>query len=86
MGVSVECARVWRKVAKRDKRISGLQDRIALLETALATKSIESRRLPIDVARAVQDALSNVRLLPVLGVGKTDKIVEIRGMDDDKVR
>lgn len=67
-----------RRVAARDKKIAGLKRRIADLEHALAVKDIEVKRLPRDVTRAVQEALCNVRMIPVLGVGGDTRIVEVR--------
>jgi hypothetical protein len=54
--------RLQRKLAQRDRRIAGMQRRIADLEHSLATKDMEVKRLPIDVTRAVQEALCNVRM------------------------
>jgi predicted RNase H-like nuclease (RuvC/YqgF family) len=70
--------RLQRKLAQRDRRIAGMQRRIADLEHSLATKDMEVKRLPIDVTRAVQEALCNVRMIPVLGLGGGTKIVEVR--------
>jgi hypothetical protein len=76
-----EVGRLLRRLEKRDRRISGLMRRVAMLESALATKDMESKRLPRDVARAVQEALCNVRMIPVLGVGKSARIVEVRSSE-----
>lgn len=73
--------RLRRKLKERDQRIAGLERRIAQLETALANKDFEVRRLPIEVTRAVQEALCNVRLIPALGIGKTNKIIEVKVTD-----
>jgi hypothetical protein len=67
-----------RRLERRDRRIAGLQRRIRELETALAINAIAVQRLPIDVERAVQRALCNVRMIPVLGVGGSDRIVEVK--------
>jgi hypothetical protein len=71
--------RLQRKLQKRDQKIAGLQRRIADLEHALAVKDVEVKRLPRDVTRAVQEALCNVRLIPVHGIlGKEAQIVEVK--------
>jgi hypothetical protein len=74
----VKMMRLARKIAQRDARITGMQRRIAELEHALAVKDIEVKRLPRDVTRAVQEALCNVRMIPVLDIGKTARILEVR--------
>lgn len=79
--VNVEITRLRRKIKKRDARIAGLQRHISILESALATKDLEANRLPRDIVRAVQEALCNVRMIPVLGVGSKAKIVEIQSRD-----
>jgi hypothetical protein len=73
--------RLLRKLEKRDLRIAGLQRRVAALESALATKDVEAKRLPREVARAVQEALCNVRMIPVIGAGKNARIVEVKSSD-----
>jgi hypothetical protein len=67
-----------RKLAKRERRIAGMQRRINELEITLSLHVTRMERLPERVTKAVQDALCNVRLIPVSGVGRMDKIVEIR--------
>lgn len=74
-------ARLKNKLAKRDARIAGMQRHIAELEHRLAVKDMEIKRLPRDVTRAVQEALCNVRMIPVLGVGGMTRIVETRAID-----
>lgn len=73
--------RLLRKIEQRDRRIDGLTRRVAMLESALATKDLDSKRLPLDVVRAVQQALSNVRLIPIIGAGKNSRIVEVKTTD-----
>lgn len=67
-----------KRIAKRDRRIAGMARRIAELEHALAVKDVELKRLPREVTRAVQEALCNVRMIPVLGIRSDDKIIEVR--------
>jgi uncharacterized protein (DUF3084 family) len=70
--------RLRQKLAKRDEKIAGMKRRIQELEHALAVKDIEVKRLPRDVTRAVQEALCNVRMIPVLGIGETARILEVK--------
>jgi predicted DNA-binding helix-hairpin-helix protein len=58
-----------------------MQRYIADIEHQLAMKDMEVKRLPRDVTRAVQEALCNVRMIPVLGVGGSTRIVETRAID-----
>jgi hypothetical protein len=81
----VTLERMMRKVEKRNRRIAGLMRRVAMLESALATKDLEMKRLPRDISRAVQDALCNVRMIPVLGVGKSARIVEVKTSELDQM-
>ena len=69
--------RLLGKLEKRNHRITGLLRRIALLESALATKTIEERNFSRDVTRAVQSALCNVRMIPIHGI-RDSKIIEIK--------
>jgi hypothetical protein len=73
--------RLQRKLDQRNRRIAGMQRYIADLEHQLATKDLQVRRLPVEVTRAVQEALCNVRMIPVLGVGGSTRIVETRAID-----
>ena len=72
----VKIGRLRAKLAQRDKRIVGLVSRVAALESALATQVLLSERLPKDVEKAVQRALCNVRMIPVIGMSG-DRIVEV---------
>lgn len=71
-------ARLRRKLEQRDRRIAGLERKLEMVQRSLATQSTLMQRLPIDVEKAVQRALCNVRMIPVLGIGGSDKIVEVR--------
>lgn len=73
--------RLRAKLEQRDRRIAGLTRRIAALEAALASKALSVTHMRWDVAHAVQDALCNVRMIPVHGVGKNAKIVEVKATD-----
>jgi len=83
MSDTVKMMRLARKLEQRGRRIAGLQRRIADLEHSIAVKDVEIRRLPRDVTRAVQDALCNVRMIPVLGLGGGTRILEVRAVDPE---
>jgi hypothetical protein len=76
--------RLRRKLEQRDRRIAGLLRRIDELQSALITKDFEVKRMPTDVVRAVQQALCNVRMIPVLGLGSGDRIVEVTTTKKEK--
>ena len=76
--VERQVRRLRRKLEKRDEKIAGMKRRIQELEHALAVKDIEVKRLPRDVTRAVQEALCNVRMIPVLGLGASARILEVK--------
>ena len=80
MRTDVQLLRLERRLQERDRKIAGLRRRVAALECALATKDLEVKRLPHDVTRAVQEALCNVRMIPVPGIRSNDKIVEVRNV------
>jgi predicted RNase H-like nuclease (RuvC/YqgF family) len=78
--------RLQRKLEKRNQRIAGLERRIAKLETSLALRSgdavvVDFTKLQRNIAQAVTEALCNVRMIPVLGIGGHRKIVEVRTSD-----
>ena len=80
----VQSLRLKRKLEQRDRRIKALQERISELQYMLVTKDMEIKRLPRDVTRAVQEALCNVRMIPILGIGGDKKIVEIKVTEQEK--
>jgi predicted RNase H-like nuclease (RuvC/YqgF family) len=80
----VQRLRLKRKLEQRDRRIKALQERISELQYMLVTKDMEIKRLPRDVTRAVQEALCNVRMIPILGIGGDKKIVEIKVTEQEK--
>lgn len=69
----VVIGRLKRKLAQRDQRIAGLNRRVAGLERALAARVLDSQLLPREITRAVQEALCNVRMIPVFG-GRVQRI------------
>ncbi len=67
---AVKLNRLRRKLEQRDRRIAGLERRIDLLERTIVGLStahdmIDSTRLKRDITRAVQEALCNVRMIPM---------------------
>lgn len=83
-GVFLRHARAQNKIAKRDKKIAGMARRIRDLERRLASRSVTVT--PNELAGAVSGmvegsikrAMANMRLVPVLGIGGGDKVVEVR--------
>jgi predicted RNase H-like nuclease (RuvC/YqgF family) len=76
--------RLQRKIERRDKRISGLERKINQLEKALSWRTIDLESLSKNIRREVQDALCNVRMIPVHGVTKTQIIAEVRNVSQEK--
>ena len=73
--------RLQSKLDKRDQKIAGLQRRVRELELKLARQYVERDTSMRDIRRAVQEALCNVRMIPVLGIGKNARIVEVKSSD-----
>lgn len=67
-------SRLRRKIDKRDNRIKAMQGRICELESALSTRMLDVEVLSRNIERSVSRALCNVRMIPVLGLGKTQRI------------
>lgn len=70
--------RLREKLAARDRQIAAMKKHIAALESELARRQLQKDQLPIDVQRAVQRALCNVRMIPVLGLHSDERILEVR--------
>ena len=73
-----ELKRLREKLAARDRQIAAMKKHIAALESELAHRQLQKDQLPIDVQRAVQRALCNVRMIPVLGLHSDERILEVR--------
>ena len=70
--------RLVRRLEQRDRKIAGLERKIKRLEEALTWRTIDLESLSRNVRREVQDALCNVRMIPVFG-GTRDKVItEVR--------
>lgn len=75
----LKIARLKRKLDKRDQKIAGLRRELATISREMAIQATRISGIPVDVKRAVQDALCNVRMIPVRGMISSDeKIVEVR--------
>lgn len=70
--------RLVRRLERRDKRIAGLERKIQKLEEALSWRSMDLESLSRNVRREVQDALCNVRMIPVHGLSSMNQIVEVK--------
>lgn len=68
---SIQILRLQAKIRKRDRRIEGCERKIRDLEHQLAACKLE---LPKMLHRTVQEALANVRMIPVYGVGADKRI------------
>lgn len=66
--------RLLRRIQKRDKRIAGLERRIQLLERKLVDRTLDLGNLSRNIKKEVQDALCNVRMIPV-HASLRDKII-----------
>lgn len=84
----VALGRLNRKLARRDEKIKGLEKRVAQLEAALSSRSLDlsylRNELHLELAHTVQNALCNVRMIPVFPLGGERKIVEVRVSDEPK--
>lgn len=63
---NIKFQREQRKAEERLKKIKGLEKRIQQLESLLANKLLDKEKFEGNLERAVQRALSNVRMIPVL--------------------
>jgi len=84
MSTDRELGRLRKKIESRDRKIAGIARKLRMTQEALALNSILVQRLPIDVEKAVQRALCNVRMIPVFGLRSDDKIVEVRAASQEK--
>ena len=78
---STAANRLRRKLKQRDQRIAGLNRRIEQLEQALASRVLDAKQMPREITKAVQDALCNVRMIPVFG-GRVSRI-DVREVSGD---
>lgn len=74
--------RLQKKLAQRDRRIAGLLRRVADLERAVSTLEITGKQ--VDFERALQRALCNLRMIPVLGLRSNDRVVEVHDKPPNK--
>jgi hypothetical protein len=70
--------RLIRRIENRDKKIAGLKRKVQQLESALAYRTMDLESLSRNIRREVEDALCNVRMVPVRNTLRDTKmIVEI---------
>lgn len=81
---TTEIERLRRKLAQRDRRIKGLENKLSMVQKALGMQAMLMQRLPIDIEKAVQRALCNVRMIPIIGLRSDDKIVEVRSASKER--
>lgn len=74
----IKLCRMQKKLNKRDRKIAALEKEIRELKSALCVHSFMIKRIPVDVTKAVQSALCNVRMIPIIGIGSSDRIVDIQ--------
>ena len=75
---AVDYQRLVRRLEQRDRKIAGLGRKIERLEEALTWRTIDLESLSRNVRREVQDALCNVRMIPVFGGSRDKVITEVR--------
>lgn len=75
----VQRERYQRKLAKRDRTIKALRERVAELESTLASLMMEKKFGETAILqRAIQEALANMRFLPVIGLKHYNSVVDIK--------
>lgn len=68
--------RLRRKLEDRNNKIAGLRNRIRELENQLAYRPLGDERFLEDLRRSIQYSLTNMRMIPVLGLSDSS-IVEV---------
>lgn len=83
--------RLRKKLAKRDRRIEGMRRYIQRLERMLGpamTDNLDmlSPNVQRQLIAAVQRAMANVRLIPVIGLRSDDRVVrvEVENVKEEK--
>jgi hypothetical protein len=74
MNPDITISRLKRRIEKKNKTILGLQRRVQQLESALANRTLDLGNLSRNIRREVQDALCNVRFIPVSTTLRTANI------------
>jgi len=74
MNPDITILRLKRRIEKKNKTILGLQRKVQQLESELANRTLDLGSLSRNIRREVQDALCNVRLIPVNSGLKTVNI------------
>jgi len=74
--------RMQKKIDSRNRKIEGMARKIDTLEATLAWRNIDLESISRNLKQEVENALCNVRMIPVGGMSKTSKILEIRTVDE----
>lgn len=76
-GVARLLGRTERKIHKRDRKIAGLKRRIEQLEARAAMDPHLARLDEVGrlLDKAMQRSIANMRLIPVLGIGGSDRLI-----------
>ena len=72
--MDIKEARLRRKIEKKNKIIKGLERKIQILEKELVSRTLDLGSLSRNIRNEVQNALCNVRMIPV-GVGVKNKLI-----------
>lgn len=67
--------RLLRRIARRDKRIAGLERKVQMLKDQYVGNRIDVDQLSRNFRREIQDVLCNVRMVPVFGRGSQARII-----------
>ena len=74
----VKLRRLQRRLDIRDRKIEGLKRKVARLERALAWRTVDLETLTRNLGETVQQALCNVRMIPVGGLTRNGRILGIQ--------
>jgi len=74
--------RLFRRIERRDKRIAGLERKIKQLESALSYRTMDLESLSRNIQKEVQQALCNVRMIPVHGFND-NKFIEVKTIPEE---
>lgn len=67
-----------RKIEKRDRKIKALEEELTKVKLSLVFQNEIIKDLKKYCRSAIQDVLSNLRFVPIIGLGSNDRIVEIK--------
>jgi uncharacterized protein YlxW (UPF0749 family) len=81
MNWEAEYKRLQRKLEKQKRKNAALEKRVRQLESKVADTTINLTR---SIEKSFEHVLCNVRMVPVLGIGASSKIVEFNVTDAPK--